>query len=60
MYTKFEIQHPKVVTYAILIGQGLANSKQDRFRYLQKDFENVQKLIQLQNQQVLNFNLVVN
>jgi len=58
MHAAFEIKHPKVSTYAILIGQGLAHSTRDKFRYLQRDFENAKKLIELENREILNFQLL--
>ena len=60
MHADLEIKHPKVITYAILIGQGLAHSTRDKFRYVQKDFENAMKLIELEHKDILNFQLLTN
>ena len=58
LHAELEIKHPKVIAYAILIGQGLAHATRDKFSYLQNDFENVNKLIELENREIINFELV--
>ena len=57
MFEELIGEHPKVLTHALLIGQGLVEKpkyQEDEYRHLRTDFANIKKVLEHEQKDILN------